>query len=268
MKNYMDTALTARERAELLLKEMTLDEKIAQLTGVFSSRAGKNRMAAFFKNGIGQISTLGFRMCESIEEAAAWQRELQKLVMESSRLHIPAVFHMEGVNGALLQDTTAFPSGVNRGAGFDPELEQEIGEIVSRQEAAFGFTQILAPVLDISRDSRFGRQSEAYGEDPTLAAALGAAYTRGIQETGTAGRHPESAAKHFLGFHRGAAGIHGADVEIGEGPAAGGLRQALPGRHHGGKAARRDALLLLHQRSARACEPKDPDRASPGGDGL
>ena len=216
MKNYMDTSLTARERAELLLKEMTLDEKIAQLTGVFSVKGRDKEMAAFFKNGIGQISTLGFRMCESIEEASAWQRELQSAVMEASRLHIPAVFHMEGVNGALLQDTTAFPSGVNRGAGFDPALEQEIGEIVSRQEAAFGFTQILAPVLDISRDSRMGRQSEAYGEDPTLAAALGAAYTRGIQETGTAGRHPESAAKHFLGFHRGAAGIHGADVEIGE----------------------------------------------------
>ena len=216
MKNYMDTSLTARERAELLLQEMTLDEKIAQLTGVFSVKGRDKEMAAFFKNGIGQISTLGFRMCESIEEASAWQRELQSAVMEASRLHIPAVFHMEGVNGALLQDTTAFPSGVNRGAGFDPALEQEIGEIVSRQEAAFGFTQILAPVLDISRDSRMGRQSEAYGEDPALAAALGAAFTHGIQETGTAGRHPESAAKHFLGFHRGAAGIHGADVEIGE----------------------------------------------------
>ena len=63
MKNYMDTALTARERAELLLKEMTLDEKIAQLTGVFSVRGYEDKMAEFFKNGIGQISTLGFRMC-------------------------------------------------------------------------------------------------------------------------------------------------------------------------------------------------------------
>ena len=71
--------------------------------------------------------------------------------MENSRLHIPAVFHMEGLCGAFIQDTTSFPSGVNRGAAFDPELERKIGEIVSRQEAAFGFTQILAPVLDISR---------------------------------------------------------------------------------------------------------------------
>ena len=216
MKNYMDTALTPHERAELLLKEMTLDEKLAQLVGVFSVKGREKEMAAFFKNGIGQISTLGFRTCDSMEEAAAWQRKLQSSVMESSRLHIPAVFHMEGVCGAFIQDTTAFPSGVNRGAAFDPELEEKIGEIVSRQEAAFGFTQVLAPVLDISRDSRMGRQSESYGEDPTLAAALGTAFTRGIQENETAGRHAESAAKHFTGFHRGAAGIHGTDVEIGE----------------------------------------------------
>ncbi|MEE3378361.1 MAG: glycoside hydrolase family 3 N-terminal domain-containing protein, partial [Lachnospiraceae bacterium] len=57
---------------------------------------------------------------------------------------------------------------------------------------------------------------EPYGEDATLASALGTAYTRGIQETETAGRHAESAAKHFTGFHRGAGGIHGTDVEIGE----------------------------------------------------
>ena len=67
MKNYMDTSLTARERAEILLKEMTLDEKIAQLTGVFSIKGREKEMAAFFKNGIGQISTLGFRTCESMD---------------------------------------------------------------------------------------------------------------------------------------------------------------------------------------------------------
>ncbi len=216
MKNYMDTTLTPRERAELLLREMTLDEKIFQLAGVYSMRGREKEMAAFMKNGIGQLSTLGFLNCADMDDAAAWQRELQTLVMEASRLHIPAVFHMEGLNGAFIKGTTPFPTGVNRGATFDTELEGQIGEIVSRQEAAFGFTQILAPVLDISRDSRMGRQAEAYGEDPTLAAAMGTAYTRGLQETETAGRHPESAAKHFTGFHRGAGGIHGTDFEIGE----------------------------------------------------
>ncbi len=164
MKDYKNAALQPKERAELLLREMTLDEKMAQLVGVFAIKGYEDRMAPFFKNGIGQISTLEFRACGSMEEIAAWQRQLQTIVMEASRLHIPAVFHMEGLCGPLMQDTTTFPSGVARGSSFDPELERKIGETVSRQEAAFGITQI-------------GRQCEPYGEDPTLAAAMGAAYT-------------------------------------------------------------------------------------------
>ena len=115
-----------------------------------------------------------------------------------------------------MQDTTAFPSGVSRGSSFDPELERRIGETVSRQEAALGITQILAPVLDISRDSRMGGQCEPYGEDPTLAAAMGAAYTHGIQETTTDGRTPDASAKHFFGFHNSSGGIHGAHVDAGD----------------------------------------------------
>lgn len=213
---YMDTALTAAERADLLLSELSLDEKMAQLVGVFYFKGYEDRIAAFFKNGIGQISTLGFRMLETAEEAAAAQRLMQDLVMVNSPHHIPAIFHMEGLCGAYVQDSTAFPSGVNRGSTFDPALEEKIGRIVSRQEAAYGITHILAPVLDISRDSRMGRQSEPYGEDPTLAAAMGTAMTKGIQGTKTAGRSPESVAKHFLGFHDSQGGIHGAHVDAGD----------------------------------------------------
>ncbi|MBO5570289.1 MAG: glycoside hydrolase family 3 C-terminal domain-containing protein [Clostridia bacterium] len=216
MKEYMNASLAPRKRAELLLKEMNLDEKMAQLVGVFAIKGAEDRMAAFFKHGIGQISSLEFRSCDSLEEAAAWQRQLQTIVMESCRLHIPAVFHMEGLCGPLMQDTTTFPSGVARGSSFDPGLERKIGETVSRQEAAVGVTQVLAPVLDISRDSRMGRQCEPYGEDPTLAAAMGAAYTHGIQETETAGRTPDASAKHFFGFHNSAGAIHGAHVDAGD----------------------------------------------------
>ena len=215
-EKYMDTALSAKERAELLLKDLSLDEKMAQIAGVFAFKGAEDRMAAFMKNGIGQISALEFRSLGSMEELSAWQRQLQTIVMENSPHHIPAVFHMEGLCGALMQDTTAFPSGIARGSSFDPELEQEIGAIVSRQEAAYGITQILAPVLDISRDSRMGRQCEPYGEDPTLAAAMGTAYTRGIQETETAGRRPDASAKHFFAFHNSSGAIHGAHVDAGD----------------------------------------------------
>ena len=212
---YLDPSLTPEERAQDLLSRMSLDEKMGQIVGVMAFEGREDALRHFVPHGVGQISTLGFRMCKTAQEAAAWQKRLQTMVMESSEHHIPAVFHMEGLCGAFIQDSTSFPSGVNRGAAFDPELEEQIGAVVARQELAFGITQILAPVLDISRDSRMGRQSEPYGEDPTLAAALGAAYTRGAQTTEVDGRHADCCAKHFLGFHNSQGGIHGANIDAG-----------------------------------------------------
>ncbi len=215
-EEYRDPSLSPRERARDLLSRLSLEEKLAQVTGTFDIPGREKEMAGLLQHGIGQVSTLFYRTMGSKKEVAERQRLMQKRVMESSPHRIPAIFHMEGLCGAFIQDSTAFPSGINRGAGFDPELEERIGEIVSRQELAYGITQTLAPVLDISRDSRMGRQSESYGEDPTLAAALGSAYTRGIQENEVDGRRAESVAKHFLGFHKSQGGIHGANVDAGD----------------------------------------------------
>lgn len=215
-ERYLDSSLSPKERAEDLLARLSLEEKMAQTNCVLVPIGREKEAAAYCKYGIGEISTLEVRNLKTAKEAAEFQRSVQEMVMENSPHRIPAIFHMEGLCGAFIQDSTSFPSGVNRGATFHPELEQRIGEIVSRQEAAYGITHILAPVLDVSNDSRMGRQSEPYGEDPTLAAAMGSAFTKGIQETETAGRHPESVAKHFLGFHRSQGGIHGANVDIGD----------------------------------------------------
>ena len=212
MKSYQEPGRSPEERAALLLTELSLDEKMAQLGCVFpfgENAQDFNWISAQVPFGIGQVSTLEMRRIETLEDCAAWQRRVQGIVMENSPHHIPAIFHMEGLCGAFLQDSTSFPSGIARGAGWDPELEEEIARTVSRQEAACGVTQIFAPVLDVTRDPRMGRQGESYGEDPTLAASLGAAYTRGIQNTETAGRRPESVAKHFLAFHNSQGGIHG-----------------------------------------------------------
>ena len=156
------------------------------------------------------------RSLKNFEEIVQFQSEIQKEIMELSEHHIPAVFHMEGLCGAFLAESTSFPVGIGRASSFDPELEGQIGRAVVRQEQAAGITQTLAPVLDISRDSRMGRQGETYGEDPTLAAAMGAAYTKGIQEESVDGRHTDAVAKHFLGFHDSKGGIHGAHCEISE----------------------------------------------------
>ena len=211
-QTWNNKALSPSARAKLLLAELSHDEKMAQLGCVFPF--GENAqdfdwISSQVPLGIGQVSTLEMRRIETLEDCAAWQRRVQELVMGNSPHQIPAIFHMEGLCGAFLQDSTSFPSGIARGAGWDPELEEAIAKTVSRQEAACGVTHIFAPVLDVTRDPRMGRQGESYGEDPTLAASLGAAYTRGIQNTETAGRRPESVAKHFLAFHNSQGGIHG-----------------------------------------------------------
>ena len=209
---WRNETLRPVERAQALLRELSLDEKMAQLGCVFpfgEQAQDFDWLKAQTPCGIGQISTLEMRRIETLEDCAAWQRRVQETVMENSPHGIPAIFHMEGLCGAFIQDSTSFPSGIARGAGWDPELEEQIAAAVSRQEAACGMTQIFAPVLDISRDSRMGRQGESYGEDPTLAGALGAAYVRGAQGTETAGRRPDCVAKHFLAFHNSQGGIHG-----------------------------------------------------------
>lgn len=210
--DYMDRTLPPKERAKLLLEDLSLDEKMAQVNCIFPFQDTFQDMEKIREQtqyGIGEVSTLDIRMMETLDEAAAWLREVQKIVVENSPHHIPAIFHMEGLCGAFIQEAVSFPSGIGRGSGWDPELEEKIAQVVSRQEAACGITHVLAPVLDISRDSRMGRQGETYGEDPALAAALGAAYTRGIQQGENAGRKTESVAKHFLAFHNSQGGIHG-----------------------------------------------------------
>lgn len=214
MEKYLNTELQPKERALDLLSKMSLDEKMAQVNCLFPHEESWEDLELKLDHGIGQVSTLKVREIESLEEAAGWQRRIQKMVMDSSEHHIPAIFHMEGLCGAFIQESTSFPSGIGRGASWDPELEELVGRTVSRQELACGISQILAPVLDISRDSRMGRQGETYGEDPALAAALGSAYTRGVQAEKIAGRKAECAAKHFLGFHNSQGGIHGANCDI------------------------------------------------------
>lgn len=213
----MDPGVSAGERAKDLLGKMSLEEKMAQTYTIFPWEVKPleeqdEETVKSAEYGVGGVSTLIFRQISSYEEAAAFQRRLQKDIMEKSPHHIPAMFHMEGLCGGFIQGNMSFPSNINRGSTFDPKLEEEIGKVVSRQEKAVGIHQILAPVLDINRDPRMGRMGETYGEDPTLAAAMGSAFTRGIQESGRCdGARAESVAKHFMGFHNSLGGIHGSE---------------------------------------------------------
>ena len=141
MENYKNPALSPEQRAADLLSRLSLEEKMAQLTGVFiATGADFENVKDYIGYGIGQASCLEMRTLETSEACSALQREFQDQVMSRSPHHIPAIFHMEGLCGPLFQDTTSFPSGIGRASSWNPELEQKIGQIVGRQEKAMGIT--------------------------------------------------------------------------------------------------------------------------------
>lgn len=165
MYPYENAELSPKERAADLLGRMDIKEKMGQVEGFyFQSIETMEMLEKLCPYGAGNVSCLEMRSVQSLEECARLQQSFQKRIMELSPHHIPAIFHMEGVCGAYLQGAASFPSGLGRASSWDPELEQKIGAIVGRQERAVGITQTLAPVLDISRDSRMGRQGETYGD--------------------------------------------------------------------------------------------------------
>lgn len=216
MNNQPTSTLNAEERAAQLLRGLSLDQKMAQVSCYFPRDIGDtSAFAKEYPHGVGQITCLEARSAGTLEEVVDFQRRVQKEVMVRSG-GIPAIFHMEGLCGAFLPNATSFPPGIGRASGWNPDLERRIGEVVGRQERAVGITHTFAPVLDISRDPRMGRQGETYGEDPTLAAQLGVALVEGLQGSDRAGLRTEAVAKHFLGFHHGESGIHGAHCDVPE----------------------------------------------------
>ena len=138
MEKYLDTALSAKERAQDLLGKMSLEEKMGQVNCLFPYGDHWDLLQKMAEHGIGEVSTLEVRSIKSLEEAVQWQRKIQKMVMDQSEHHIPAIFHMEGLCGPFIQDSTSFPSGIGRGSTWDPELEEQVAQTVSRQELACG----------------------------------------------------------------------------------------------------------------------------------
>ena len=119
----------------------------------------------------------------------------QRVVMESSRLGIPALVHEECLTGFTTYGATVYPAAIAWGATFDPDLVERMAAAIGRDMAALGVHQGLSPVLDVVRDYRWGRVEETIGEDPYLVAMLGAAYVRGLQSAGVL-----ATLKHFAGY--------------------------------------------------------------------
>jgi beta-glucosidase-like glycosyl hydrolase len=109
---------------------------------------------------------------------------IQRYLVERTRLGIPAIVHEECLHGLLARESVCFPQSIGQAASWDPELVRAMTTKLGRELRTAGAQQALAPILDITRDPRWGRIEETYGEDPYLVAELGAAYIRGLQGEG------------------------------------------------------------------------------------
>ena len=105
--------------------------------------------------------------------AAAFANDIQRFLVEQTRLGIPAIVHEESVAGLTARDATQFPQAIGLASTWNPALLEAMGRVIRAQMLAVGARQTLAPVLDVARDPRWGRIEETYGEDPYLASRLG-----------------------------------------------------------------------------------------------
>ncbi|MGO4752941.1 glycoside hydrolase family 3 N-terminal domain-containing protein, partial [Streptomyces sp. 2MCAF27] len=222
---WQNTSLPAEDRAADLLSRMTLEEKLAQLAGVWpgsESTEGEDvaplqhqvneevDLDALLPHGLGQLTRpFGTAPVDPGEGAAALART-QARVAAGNRFGIPAVAHEECLTGFFAWGATVFPTPLAWGATFDPALVGRAAELIGASMRAVGIHQGLSPVLDVVRDPRWGRTEESIGEDPYLVGTIGTAYVRGLQSAGII-----ATLKHFAGYSASRGARNHAPVSIG-----------------------------------------------------
>lgn len=220
--DYRNAGLPIERRVADLLRRMTLEEKCAQLTSIWDRNepSGRPRIKddkgwfsperarEVLRSGLGQVSRPGEG--KGPREEAEFTNAVQKFVMENTRLGIPIMFHEEGLHGHMAPKGTHFPQAIALAGTWNSELVTRVFTAVAREMRARGVHQVLAPVLDLGRDPRWGRIEETYGEDPYLVARMAVAAIRGFQGDGPpyAGDRVMATAKHFAVHGQPEAGIN------------------------------------------------------------
>lgn len=238
---YRDAARSPEERTADLLARMTLEEKAAQMVGVWQLKSEtlvdddgnfdleKARRAFGAGHGLGQVgrpsdaggSGSGGGGHEPLKgrdarQQAALTNAIQKFFVEESRLGIPVVFHEECLHGQAALGGTSFPQPIALGASWDPALVEALYAMTAEEARVRGTHQALTPVVDVARDPRWGRVEETFGEDPYLVTRLGLAAVRGFQGDGSFRnrKHLMATLKHFVAHGQPEAGQNCAPANV------------------------------------------------------
>ncbi len=219
-EKYRDSAAGVEDRVKDLISRMTIEEKVAQLGSTFASPLSdngvfnKNKAEKLLKNGIGEISAPALNDKLTETGIATLTNNIQKFLVENTRLGIPAIMHEECLSGFRARGATVFPQNIGMASTWEPELMQKITAVIRRQMKAVGLHQGLAPMIDVTRDPRWGRVEESFGEDPYLASRFAVAYVRGLQGEDIK-KGIVATLKHFAGHGLPEAGLNCAPVHAG-----------------------------------------------------
>ncbi|MEU3253783.1 glycoside hydrolase family 3 N-terminal domain-containing protein [Streptomyces sp. NPDC006997] len=221
---WNDPALPVSTRVDALVAAMTLQEKTAQLYGVWAGASDEGGevaphqhdmeeaidLDALLPNGLGQLTRPFGTVPVDPAVGALSLARTQARIAAANRFGIPAVAHDECLAGFAAWGATAYPVPLSWGATFDPDAVRRMAAAIGRDMRSVGVHQGLAPVLDVVRDARWGRVEETIGEDPVLVGTLGTAYVRGLQSAGVL-----ATLKHFVGYSASRAGRNLAPVPMG-----------------------------------------------------
>ena len=189
-------------KVDALLKQMTLEEKIGQLAQFSAGFAtGPNAAATNtrFEDMVAKGQVGSFLNVVGAEATNHYQH----LAMEKSRLHIPLIFGLDVIHG----HRTVFPVPLAVAASWDPAAAELVAHTGAVEARADGVPWVFSPMVDISRDARWGRIIESNGEDPYLSSAMARAWVRGYQQGDLS--KPDSAAvsvKHYAAYGAAIAG--------------------------------------------------------------
>lgn len=178
-------------KVEALLSQMTLEEKVAQMLQLPYAQLGREEALRWARLGAGSfLHVLGDNA-----------REIQQAAL-NTRLGIPVMFGIDAVRGHALNDhATIFPTQLACACTWDREIAKAMGRISARETAADGLHWTFSPLLCLSRDPRWGRVNETFGEDPYLTGEMAAAIIHGYQGDDLSAPDSIAAcAKHFIAY--------------------------------------------------------------------